>query len=330
VVKVFDHESLDRGKERFQRFTRMLARLNHPGIPRYIGAVADPPAIACEYTKGTFLNEQLVHGPLDPRATLSLARELSATLSYLHSEGIVHRAVKPEAVFITEEGQAQLMDFGVALESEEERLTQAGAVVGTLRILPPEAFESGQEGPAFDLYALGVLLHEALTGVKAFGNADGSKVSTSQLLTRKMTTEFLDPGEDAPQALRELVQDLTRMDTNERLSDAMKVVVRLQGVKIRSAKAGSAGSDLLANLQAARSQAAPEQPAPVLPVPEAAAPSPVAAPQPVLAPRTSPAVVAPPAEPAPAAPIGRSLIIAIAAVVLLAAVAAGAFFAMRG
>lgn len=323
VVKVFDHQSLHRGKERFQRFTSMLARLNHPGIPRYIGTVGDPPAIACAYVEGTFLNERLESGPLEPRQVLSLARELAATLSYLHGEDIVHRAIKSEAVYLTQEGQAQLMDFGVALESEEERLTQAGAVVGTLRILPPEAFESGREGPPYDLYALGVLLYEALTGQKAFGNPDGSRVRTTQVLQRKLSTPCLDPGEGVTPELRSLVQDLTRQDPVARPAVAMDVIHRLRGVRIKAHTAGGAGADLLANLKAARAQqaaapaAAPPTPQPN-PVPAPSPPTtprpPVQpAPAPALAPRTSPTVQAPQAEPPPAAPIDRSLWIAVAA-----------------
>jgi len=336
VIKVFDHKSLHRGEERYTRFTRMLARLNHPGIPRYIGTVQDPPGIACEYHEGTFLNERLEHGPLEPRAVLSLARELAATLHYLHSEDIVHRSVKPEAVFLAQEGQAQLMDFGVALESEEERLTQAGAVVGTLRILPPEAFESGQEGPAYDLYALGVLLFEAVTGAKAFGNPDGSKIRTTQVLKRKMTTACLDPGDEVPGALRELICDLTRQDPAERPPQAMDVVTRLRGVRIKAHAAGNAGADLLANLKAARSKPAAEpvpaaarSPEPVVPAAPPVA-TPIAAPEPALAPRTSPAVQAPAPEPAPAAPVDRSLIIAVVAGGLLAVIGGLVFMLLAG
>jgi len=343
VIKVFDPKSLHRGQERYTRFTRMLGRLNHPGIPRYIGTVQDPPGIACEYQEGVFLNDRLKEGPLAPRTVLSLARELAATLHYLHSEDIIHRSVKPEAVFLATQGQAQLMDFGVALESEEERLTQAGAVVGTLRILPPEAFESGQEGPAYDLYALGVLLFEAVTGKKAFGNPDGSKVRTTQVLQRKLSTPCLDPGDDVPTALRELICDLTRQDAAQRPESAMAVVSSLRGVRIKSHGAPNAGADLLANLKAARSKpqtpvatpppratAAPVVPAaPAAPVaPVVSAPSPPPAPE--LAPRTSPAVQAPPAEPAPAAPVDRSLIIAMLAGAALAVVGAVVFLVMRG
>lgn len=337
VIKVFDPKSLQRGRERYIRFTKMLGRLNHPGIPRYIGTVQDPPAIACEYHEGVFLNDRLKDGAMAPRAVLSLARELAATLHYLHSEDIIHRSVKPEAVFLATHGQAQLMDFGVALESDEERLTQAGAVVGTLRILPPEAFETGREGPAYDLYALGVLLFEAVTGTKAFGNPDGSKVRTTQVLQRKLSTPCLDPGDDVPTALRDMICDLTRQDEAERPASAMAVVTSLQGVKIKSQGPPSAGADLLANLKAARSGKASKPAAPpaqsASPAPAALEPVAVAAPPapaPELAPRTSPAVQAPQSELPPAAPVDRSLIIAMMAGGALALVGAVLFLMLKG
>ncbi len=254
IVKVYAHKDLQRGTERFERFTRMLARLNHPGIPRYIGTIADPPAIASAYREGKLLSERIERGPMDPRVVLGLARELAATLAYVHGEDIIHRAVKPETVFLPDDGQAQLVDFGVALESEEERLTESGSLVGTLRILPPETLEGSQEGPGYDLYGLGLVLYEALTGTRAFHGEDGSVLSPGKLLQLKLSTAFLDPGEDIPAPLRDLVRDLTLRDPDERLSDSMDVVKRLRGVRLDARKPGQSGLDLLASLHAARTK----------------------------------------------------------------------------
>ncbi len=296
VIKVFDFQSLDRGKERFERFAKMLARLNHPGVPRYIGFVADPPSVACDWRQGTFLDKRLAVRPLSQRDVLDLARGLAATLAYLHSEDIIHRAVKSETVFLPDDGQAQLMDFGVALESEEERLTQAGSVVGTLRILPPEAFESGNEDGTWDLYALGILLYEALLGREAFCDPDGTPATTTKLLRRKLQTPHLDPGEGVHEALRTVIRAMTSRDLTARPATGGEVVQALADVRIKSDVPPPA-SALLANLKASAEKRRQAEQAPA-PAPQTTVPQ---APH-TTVPQAAPAAAPTPEAPTPAAP----------------------------
>jgi WD40 repeat protein/serine/threonine protein kinase len=162
--------------ERFLREAKAAAQLRHPHIVPVFDAGQDSGDyyIASAFIAGRTLASLVEEGPVEFRRAAQLVRQLAEALGYAHSQGIVHRDVKPANVMIDEQGEALLMDFGLAARQEEAgKLTQDGAILGTPAYMAPEqaAGQHGPPEPASDQYSLGVLLFELLSGQRPF---DGS------------------------------------------------------------------------------------------------------------------------------------------------------------
>lgn len=157
--------------ERFQREAKHLARLNHPHIVTVhdINRVGDMYYILMEYVDGTNLREVIRTQSLTPQQALALVPQLCDALQYAHDEGIVHRDIKPENILLDRRGRAKIADFGLAkLVGEQVRdltLTGTQQVMGTLRYMAPEQMLGARDvDHRADIYALGVILYELLTG----------------------------------------------------------------------------------------------------------------------------------------------------------------------
>ena len=147
------------------------ARLNHPGIVSLYEAGADEEAhyLVSELVEGVTLAGAEAEGALSDRDVLRIGAALCDALDHAHAAGVVHRDIKPGNVIVpawptSEAGVAKLTDFGVAQLAGEEAVTRTGDVVGTLAYMAPEQAEGRRVGPAADLYALALVLYEALAG----------------------------------------------------------------------------------------------------------------------------------------------------------------------
>ena len=159
--------------ERFRREAQAAANLSHPNIVGVYdwGAQDGTYFIVMEYIDGPSLSRVLrADGPLHPRRAAEIASEVAAGLGFAHSRGVVHRDVKPGNVLLTRTGQAKVTDFGIAraLSSPDEDLTQAGSVMGTATYFSPEQAQGLPVDPRSDLYSLGVVLYELVTGRPPF------------------------------------------------------------------------------------------------------------------------------------------------------------------
>jgi hypothetical protein len=160
-------------RARFEREARAAAALAHPGIVAVfdVEASASRAAIIFELVDGETLADRLAReGALAPAEAARIGAELAEALAHAHERGIVHRDVKPGNVLLERDGRARLVDFGIArlLERESAHLTTAGMITGTLRYLAPEQLAGEEATPATDLYALGAVLFEMLSGRHAF------------------------------------------------------------------------------------------------------------------------------------------------------------------
>jgi len=160
-------------RQRLAAEARSAAGLSHPGIVGIydVDTSGDWPALVMELVDGESLAARLARdGPLPEREAAAIAADIADGLYHAHKRGIVHRDVKPGNVLLDREGRARLADFGIArsLAESAERLTQTGSVMGTLRYMAPEQLTGGEIGPRTDLYGLGAVLHEALTGEPPF------------------------------------------------------------------------------------------------------------------------------------------------------------------
>jgi eukaryotic-like serine/threonine-protein kinase len=154
--------------ERFRREARAVAQLSHPNIVTVIDRGADDGRqyIVFEYVDGENLKQLLGRtGPLPIRRAIELGLGIAEALAFAHEHGLVHRDVKPQNVLLTPEGEAKVTDFGIARSLDVERgVTQTGTVLGTSNYISPEQAGGKPVTPATDVYSLGVVLFELLTG----------------------------------------------------------------------------------------------------------------------------------------------------------------------
>jgi eukaryotic-like serine/threonine-protein kinase len=175
ALKTIRHELLDGLQEadiiaRFRNEAQASGRLVHPNIVAVydFGAYADTTYIAMEYVDGTPLNAFLVKDvPMDLAASITCITQLLRALDYAHARGVVHRDIKPANILITGDAQVKITDFGIA-KIESSTLTQVGAVIGTPSYMSPEQFKGETVDGRSDLFAVGIVLYQMLTGVRPF------------------------------------------------------------------------------------------------------------------------------------------------------------------
>jgi uncharacterized protein (TIGR01370 family) len=164
-------------RARFAREARAAARLDHPNVARLYEVSSDDeaePYLAMELVRGESLRSKLARGPLDEATALALVSKVARGLHHAHERGIVHRDLKPENVLIDGSGEPRVVDFGLARDTRDElKLTQTGAILGTPIYLAPEQVRGEAKLDArTDVWALGVLLHELVTGRPPFPGPD--------------------------------------------------------------------------------------------------------------------------------------------------------------
>src|SRR5262245_31341569 len=154
-------------KRRFIREAKAASSLDHPNICTIfeIGETEDGALfIAMALYKGETLRERLERGALPLDEAIEIAGQIAAGLARAHEQGIVHRDVKPANVILTADGQVKLLDFGVAKLADQSRLTRAGMAMGTTAYISPEQFFGEAAGPSADIWSLGVMLYQLVTG----------------------------------------------------------------------------------------------------------------------------------------------------------------------
>ena len=189
----------DRGfVERFRREARAAAILNHPNIVGVYdwGSTDGTYFMVMEYVPGTNLRSLLAeHGRLDPSQVVDVTTQVLAALGHAHGHGIVHRDVKPENILVTREGVVKVADFGLARAFAEASVSQAeGTVTGTVQYLAPEQIQGEPADPRTDLYALGVVMFECLTGRSPFTGETSLAIAYQHLTEPGAAT--VEPGPD--------------------------------------------------------------------------------------------------------------------------------------
>ena len=205
-------------RERFARERRILARLEHPDIARLLDAgltEAGVPWFALEYVDGMPITQWCDRQRLDVTARLRLFQRVCAAVDYAHRNLVVHRDLKPANIFVRSDGALKLLDFGIArvLDDENGEATRTEARRMTPAYAAPEQLSGAAITTATDVYALGVLLHELLTGSRPHWRSDTSLVTPSSLMT----------GGDAVDAAR--VRNSVRTSLRRRLSGDLDVIL---------------------------------------------------------------------------------------------------------
>ena len=203
AVKVF-REPTD-GIDSVQRAlseTTLLASLSHHSLVTVFDArvgSADASYLVMEHVDGITLRDLIEDGPVDPRIVASIAIDIAEGLHVAHEHGVVHRDIKPSNVLLWEsprpgwEWRAKLADFGIAYLMDSARVTTPGVIVGTMAYVAPEQAQGAPPAPAADIYAFGLLLIEALTGERPFGDAEGIGTVVARLSSAPRIPETLHP-----------------------------------------------------------------------------------------------------------------------------------------
>jgi len=213
------------GTEQLRREASVLRALAHPAVPELIDfGVSNEHGLAWMATKefdAETLQDRLLAGPILWQEACALFHQLAKGLRHAHEHSIVHRDVSPVKILLDRKGHAQVVGFEAAMDESE--LSQLAEVqMGPLGYLAPEVITKGRRaGPRADLYALGVVLYEALTGRPAFPAAlmDGRADPLERMLDWKARSEPLRPSGDLPDWLKNLVEKATHPDPSERLPD---------------------------------------------------------------------------------------------------------------
>lgn len=170
--------------ERFLREIRVLATLSHPHIARLHTAfkVGDQIAMVMEFVEGEDLHWKL-HSSWPGRAIEGIVyiREVLSALEYAHRLGVIHRDVKPSNIMITAEGQAKLLDFGMAFKAADHSVTRPGFILGSLHYMSPEQVRGERVDARSDLYSTGVTLYEIVTGRRPFEGNTEYEIMTAHL-----------------------------------------------------------------------------------------------------------------------------------------------------
>ncbi|GGZ24034.1 protein kinase [Streptomyces inusitatus] len=216
----------DEIRRRFVRECRVTAQVTHPGLVTVhdAGKDGDDLYLVMQYVEGADLADHLAeHEPYPWQWAVSVAAQLCAVLAAVHAVPIVHRDLKPRNVMVTPEGTVVVLDLGVAsvIDTDTTRLTHTGSPIGSPAYMAPEQAMGGAVGPYTDLYALGVLMHELLSGTVPFAGSTALGVLHRHLYEPPLPVRGLRP--EIPEPLEALVLRLLAKDPQHRPADAQEV-----------------------------------------------------------------------------------------------------------
>jgi serine/threonine protein kinase len=180
ALKLLDVDGADPDlADRFLREGRILGRLVHPNIVPVLAAGDDDgrPYLVMALIEGRTLRERVADGPLRVDEAVDVVAAVAAGLAEAHRSGVIHRDVKPGNIICGDDGQPRLVDFGIARASDLTTMTRADVVLGTAAYLAPEQALGDELGPATDVYALGCVLFELLTGIQPYTAASAVAVA---------------------------------------------------------------------------------------------------------------------------------------------------------
>jgi hypothetical protein len=215
--------------ERFRREARSVAQLSHPNIVTVIdrGEEGGRQYIVFEYVEGENLKQVIERsGPLPVRDALLLALQMARALGFAHGRGLIHRDVKPQNVLLNEDGQAKMTDFGIARSVDVEGVTITGTVLGTSEYIAPEQARGQRVDALTDVYSLGVVLYELLTGGVPFQGENFVSIALRHV--NEPAPSVLDQRPDVPPRLGMAIERAMAKRPEDRFASMDELVAELE------------------------------------------------------------------------------------------------------
>jgi serine/threonine protein kinase/formylglycine-generating enzyme required for sulfatase activity len=216
-------------RERFLREARSMARLHHENIVTIFSVEEERGSsfLVMEYFPGTDLRTRMKEKKIfSVREGLDIALQIAHALAYVHAQGVIHRDIKPANILLDARGRVKLTDFGIAAALDEVAITGVGQIVGTPEYMSPEQAVGEDMDGRSDLYSLGIVLHEMLTGSTPFRN-----IAKNAILGKLSDPEYIIPvnfSKDIPSSLKAIVEDLVRREPQHRTPRAAILVNQLK------------------------------------------------------------------------------------------------------
>ncbi len=239
AVAVIKTEGLDEvGLKRIQREAQAMGRLGDQANIVTVFDIGDDngqPYIVSQHMAGGDLEALIARSEehrLPIAKALEIAEQICAALDHAHGQSVIHRDLKPGNIWLAEDGSAKLGDFGLAVAIDRSRLTREGMMVGTTSYMPPEQAVGGEVTPRSDLYSLGCVLYEMVTGRAPFQGDDSVAVISQHINTAPVAPSWHNP--EVPKALELLIQQLLAKPPEERPADAKTVAEELRAIRERS------------------------------------------------------------------------------------------------
>ncbi|MGB5872220.1 MAG: protein kinase [Bacteroidota bacterium] len=220
--------------ERFEREAQAAAALNHPSIVTIyeIGESEGQKYIAMEYAGGETLRTKIAVGQMPMDEVLAIGKKVCEGLGKAHEKGIVHRDIKPENILITEEGEVKILDFGIAKLKGAANLTKESMTVGTTRYMSPEQVKGEGIDPRSDIWSVGIVLYEMLTGASPFKGDYDSAIMYS-ILSEK-PEPISDYRKDVPENVQAVVLKALQKEKRKRYETMDQLAAALSGAAVRS------------------------------------------------------------------------------------------------
>ena len=217
---------------RFRREAQAAANLTHPNIVNVfdIGQAGERHYIVMEYVDGQSLKELIRdHAPLPVEQALDLATQVAAAVAHAHHAGIIHRDLKPQNILVDSSNHVKVTDFGIARAMSAASFTETGVVLGTAHYLSPEQAAGEPTSPASDVYALGVVLYEMLTGQTPFDAETTVGIALKHLQETPAPVQQLNPR--VPTSVATIVNRAMAKDPAQRYEDAGALAAALRAVR---------------------------------------------------------------------------------------------------
>jgi len=248
--------------KRFQREARAMARLAHANIIGVFDVTEDHGAhsIVMEFFEGKDLKQLILeHGRFSAADTVAVASQVTDGLAYAHAQGIIHRDIKPGNIMMDDRRRVKIADFGIAAATDEISVTATGQIIGTPEYMSPEQARGEQLDGRSDLYSLGMVLYEMLTGQTPFAGISRMAIVGKLLYEKDELALQFSP--DVPAELQDLIRTLLKKQPDQRLPDAAALFARLGalGEDLGVAPAVARGSSRATNTGTTPRETAPVQ-----------------------------------------------------------------------